>query len=475
MHELHASALRKDARVAEGKRLLLEALSERQALLTGVQPPREDLKRSYAEALAAFADIRGGSTFFPYLASGFGGGPFVELADGSVKFDFITGIGVHYFGHGHPDLVEASLDAALDSTLMQGNLQQSEHSAELFRLLLAGANRKGAGFRYCFLTSSGAMANENALKMIFQKRSPASRVLAFEGCFMGRSLALSQITDKAAYREGLPLNLQVDYVPFFEAGDPEGSTSRALAALEKHLKRYPQSHAAMCFELVQGEGGYYAGRKDFFETLMRRLRQAGIAVFVDEIQTFGRMPELFAFQHFGLDEYVDVVSLGKMTQACATLIREEFKPGPGLVSQTFTASTGAIAAARVIVKSLMEEGYLGEKGKIRKLNLHMTRKLEDLAKRYPSLVEGPYGLGAMIAFTPLGGDADKVKRFLTLLFEKGVIAFSAGAAPARARFLMPVGAVEEKHIDEVMVLVEAALLETADMNKKSDAKNTSPS
>ncbi len=465
MGELHAAALRNDPRVAEGKRLLLAALAERQSLLQGIKPPQDALKRDYAEALKSFSDLRGGATFYPYLASGFGSGPFVELGDGSVKYDFITGIGVHYFGHGHPDLVEASLDAALDSTLMQGNLQQSARSHELFRLLVDGANRHGAKMRHCFLTSSGAMANENALKLIFQKRHPAVRILAFEGCFMGRSLALSQITDKAAYRQGLPANLQVDYLPFFDAKDPKGSTSRALAVLEKYLKRYPQNHAAMCFELVQGEGGYYPGHRDFFEALMRRLKQEGISIFVDEIQTFGRMPELFAFQHFGLDEYVDVVTLGKMTQACATLVREEYKPGPGLISQTFTASTGAIAAACVIVKSLIEEGYLGEKGKIQRLHHRMTDKLKDIAKRHPGLVEGPYGLGAMIAFTPLGGDAEKVKRFLILLFEKGVIAFSAGASPARARFLMPMGAVEEKHIDEVMALTEAALLAIAEEDK----------
>ena len=69
---------------------------------------------------------------------------------------------------------------------MQGNLQQNVETESLVRTLLDAANRKGAFFKHCFLTTSGAMANENALKLIFQKKSPASRILAFEGCFAGR-------------------------------------------------------------------------------------------------------------------------------------------------------------------------------------------------------------------------------------------------------------------------------------------------
>jgi 4-aminobutyrate aminotransferase-like enzyme len=103
------------------------------------------------------------------------------------------------------------------------------------------------------------MANENALKIAFQKNAPASRVLAFEGGFCGRTLALSQITDRPAYRDGLPPTLAVDYVPFFDPGDPPGSTDRALGALRSHLSRHPAQHAAMVLELVLGEGGFYPG------------------------------------------------------------------------------------------------------------------------------------------------------------------------------------------------------------------------
>ena len=48
------------------------------------------------------------------------------------------------------------------------------------------------------------MANENGLKLLFHHSPGKNRILAFEQCFMGRSITLAQITDKAMYRRGYP-------------------------------------------------------------------------------------------------------------------------------------------------------------------------------------------------------------------------------------------------------------------------------
>lgn len=458
MGGLAAKALAKDPRVTEAKRLLREALAAHQAGLTGIRPPHPTLVKDYGETLERFAALRGAPLYYPYLGSGFGRGALVELADGSVKYDFITGIGVHYLGHNHPSLLDAGVDAALENTVMQGNLQQNTASETLLRRLIDSANRRGARLAHGFLTSSGAMANENALKALFQKKQPAHRILAFEHCFAGRTLALSQVTDKAAYRQGLPPTVTVDYVPFFDEARPAESTAGAVAALKAHLGRHPGAHACMIFELIQGEGaGYLAGDAAFFRALMTELRKARVAILMDEIQTFGRTSELFAYQHYGLDEFVDAVTLGKLTQVCATLVTAEYQPKPGLVSQTFTAPSVAIRSAQVILETIEADGLLGKDGKIMRLSRHFVGKLRDLAARKPALAAGPFGQGGMIAFTPLGGDPDLTGRFLRKLFDAGVIGFIAGGKPARARFLLPVGAVEEKDIDAVFPIIEATL------------------
>jgi acetylornithine aminotransferase len=301
------------------------------------------------------------------------------------------------------------------------------------------------------------MANENALKLIFQKKSPASRILAFEHAFAGRSLALSQITDKPQYRAGLPATLCVDYVPFFDAAHPKESTARAVAVLKSHLARFPKQHAAMHMELIIGEGGYLPGDREFFVALMETLKSAGVAIFVDEIQTFGRTTEPFAFQHFGLDAFVDVVTVGKLTQVCATLFSTDYKPQPGLVSQTFTGSTSSIFAARYILDTLLNGGYFGKDGRIARLSTRFVDRLKAIAQRHPDWLRGPFGAGAMVAMTVRDGSEATSKKFLHALFEAGVIGFIAGENPTRVRFLIPFGAVADEDIDAVCAIIERTL------------------
>ena len=81
----------------------------------------------------------------------------------------------------------------------------------------------------------------------------------------------------------------------------------AIKVLRGHLARFPRQHAAMFMELVQGERGSYPGCHDFFSRIIEVLRRNDIAVIIDEIQTFARLVRPFAFQHFGLDDRIDIV------------------------------------------------------------------------------------------------------------------------------------------------------------------------
>lgn len=449
-----AGALRSDARIHEAKKLILEALAEHQKKITGIKTADPKLKVPYETLIASFEEKRGGKLWFPFIGSGIGRGALVELLDGSVKYDFICGIGVHYWGHSHPNLITSSIDAAISDTIMEGNLQQNSDAIELVDLLT-----RSSKLDHCFLTSSGAMANENAFKIAMQKNHPATRILAFERGFAGRTMNLSQVTDKPAFREWLPLNLFVDYVPFYDETRPEESTAQAVEALKKYIARYPKQHALMIFELVQGEGGFYPGSKSFFEALMRILKENHIAILADEVQTFGRTSQLFAYQHFGLEEYVDIVTIGKLSQVCATLFRKEYNPRPGLLSQTYTGSVAAIHAAKEIIQGLLRDHFFGEKGKIVLMHNHFEEKLKAIAKKYPKLIKGPFGIGAMIAFTPYKGESEKASHLARALFDNGVMSFIAGANPTRIRMLIPAGVVTAQDINVVCDIIEKTLVE----------------
>ena len=445
--KLAAVGLADDPRIAQAKRLILEAVAEHAAPLVGIAEPIQSLVADYRAMLDEYSGLRGGKVYFPYLGSGIGNGPFVELADGSVKLDLISGIGVHGYGHSHPKLIEAGIDAALCDTVMQGNLQANPSIVDTSRLLVDLAKESGSSISHCFLTTSGAMANENSLKLAFQKNAPANRIVAFTHCFAGRTLALAQLTDKAAYRQGLPDTIAVDYIPFFDEAAPERSTEVAVNHFKYYLKRHPGKYAAIWLELIQGEGGYYSGQTEFFRQLMTVARDNRVAVIADEVQTFGRTSRPYAFQHFGLDDLIDIVTIGKITQVCATLFTDQYKPQPGLISQTFTGSNMTILAANAILQGLVDAGHFGDNGKNMSLHQHFADRLQSLSKKHEGCISGPFGIGGMIAFTAFDGSSKQTNELIDRLYVAGLMSFMAGGNPSRVRFLLPLGCAENSHID----------------------------
>lgn len=454
---LRADKLHNDPRVQQAQELLLAALKDAQAGIDGVRPPQPELKERFAQLLERLAVARGGASYFPYLGSGIGNGPWVELADGSVKLDFIAGIGVHGLGHSHHKLLQSGVLAALEDTVMQGNLQQHRPSLEVCERLLKLATATGASLQHCLLSTSGAMANENSLKIAFHNRAPADRILAFDNCFAGRSIAMAQLTDRPQYRTGLPTAIAVDYIPPIDPEHSPESIERSLAALDRHLRRHPGKYAALWLELVSGEGGYYPGCAEHFEKLIHRAKEDNVLIIADEVQTFSRLSRPFAFQHFGLDKLVDIVTIGKITQLCATFYSEALKPKGPLLSQTFTAASSSIAAALVVLDELEAMKCFGPDGENMKRHTYFAGKLQELIAKYPGKLSGPHGCGMMVAFTPGDGSYEVANTMVHRLFDAGLMSFVAGSNPSRIRFLPPPGVTTREHIDAAIAILDSVL------------------
>jgi acetylornithine aminotransferase len=407
---------------------------------------------AYERALREIGRLRGRPLAQPILLGPHGAGARVRLADGRMLLDFIGGIGVYAFGHGDRDLLRAAATAAAADTVFQGHLAPGPEYLRLSRALVRHA---GPHLRHCWLSVSGAMANENALKLVFQKHAPADRILAFEGGFAGRTTALAEITDKPGFREGVPLRGSVAYVPFHDPSRRD-SGNASLAALDAHLARWPGRFAAMLFELVQGEGGIRPAPREFFLPLMQRCRAAGVAVWVDEVQTFARTGQLFAFQTLGLGELVDLVTVGKTLQGSAVLFRRAYAPKPGLVAGTFAGSTVGMAVGARIIERLEREGWLGPEGGVAELGRRIARRFAALRRRLPRAVGEHAGIGAMHAFVAFDGSpavADLVQRRAV---EEGLLVFGAGAKPSRIRLLPPLNVTDEE-LDAGFAMLEKAL------------------
>ena len=319
------SALHSSPAIDAAIRAIRTEVEAKQRELTGARPAHAALKETLSGWLARATDVRGRGPLYPYLGSGIGNGALVELIDGSVKWDLINGIGVHMFGHGDPELIEASVRGSISDLVMQGNLQYNPEAIE-FGEFLAREAARSSRLKHCFITNSGCMANEAALKVCQQKTNAAPRIIAFADCFMGRSTTMSQIGDTAAYRQGIAQNILVDYLPFYDPEMGQRSIDMTVWHLEQLIHRYPGQHCCLIAELVQGEGGFNTAPREFFVKLFEAAKKAGIPIWDDEVQTFGRTESMFCFERLNLGEYIDVVTIGKITQACACLYTADFNP-----------------------------------------------------------------------------------------------------------------------------------------------------
>jgi len=401
--------------------------------------------------------LRGRPLFYPALFSGLGNGPLAELVDGSIKYDFITGVGTHFFGHSDLDLISAALKAASQDVVMQGNLQMGIEQRDFLQSLLKmSASRLAHGW----LALSGSCANDNALKIIRQKKSPAYKVIAFKNCFHGRTVMMAEITDNEAYRKGLHRYGDVFYVPFFDPHE-QSSIQVSETQLKQILTQHRNEIACFAFELVQGEGGFHAAPRAFFARLMDICREAGIAIWMDEVQTVGRTGELFAFQKLDLGTYVDVVTVGKMLQNCATLYTDEFNPQPGLLAGTFCGSTVSLAVGSRILERLKEEKFFGKQGKIAQLEKWAVDGLKGLQKKVgEAAISNISAVGAMISWQYRGGGLDETKQFILKAFEEGVMFFYCGRGPYKIRFLLPAGALQESEYLKALKILERVIQKT---------------
>lgn len=394
-----------------------------------ITPPQKELEKDYKELVQKTGELRGRGLIYPYMGSGRGKGVYVELLDGSIKMDLLGGVGVQILGHSHPEIQEALREASPSNILMQGHLLLNKEYLDLSQKLVDLAG-KHSRLKYVWLTTSGSMANENALKMIRQKNTPRRKILAFEQAFAGRTTLMSEITANPKVKEDLPVYNEVLRIPFYDPENPE----KSLKVLKSHLEKEAHNICAFIFEIVLGEGGYKSAPSDFFISLFEECRKHNIAIWADEVQTFLRTGSFFAFEKWGLGSYIDVCTIGKGLQLAGTFFTSEYKPRPGLVAGTFSASTPSLIAGQKVLETL-EKNYIGKGGIISEIQKQFINLFEELKGK--SLIKDYDVFGLMAAFTLLDSSPQNTQKFLKKLFYNGVIALSCGRPLVRVRFLIP--------------------------------------
>lgn len=442
----------------QGLQLLLEALEEAQASAPdGVFAPGAP-SSPMRDVLARVGEMRGRGLYFPFLGSGFGKGARVELVDGAWKYDFICAIGPLLFGHADPDLVRTAIEAALTGPPMQGHLEPGPAYRALLETLVEVSAPRLA---HAWLATSGTMANEFACKMIRQKRAPATKIVAFEGNFSGRSTLMQEITDRPGYREGQPTYGEVLYVPFHDPMN-SNSTHRAVDVFKRHLTDHRGEIAALMVEFVQGEGGLNDAPASFFQALFEVAKDEGVAIWADEVQTFARTGELFAYERLDLGDWLDVVTIGKVLQGSAVLFTDAMNPKPGLVSATFAGSTVGMAVGRRIINRLRTQGYLGPSGRFAEIERMALRSFAALRDVHcAGAIDGFGAVGTMAWVRPFGGDSAKVKALVDESYRRGLMLFTCGTRAEKIRMLPPGGVLSDEEWRDAMTIFAGAVNQVA--------------
>jgi acetylornithine/N-succinyldiaminopimelate aminotransferase len=264
-------------------------------------------------------------------------GVFLYDDTGTQYLDLYGGHAVISIGHSHPVYVNALTDQ-LHKIGFYSNAVQNPIQKRLADRLeqLSGC----AGYNL-FMCSSGAEANENALKLASFHTDKAT-VIAFDNSFHGRTSACVAATDNKKIIA--PLNAQ-QQVRFFPLGN--------LELVEETLKSEPV--CAIIIECIQGVGGLDESTTEFYQGLELLCNKYNTILIADEVQSgFGRSGDFFAFQKHGITPHIISMAkgMGNGFPVGGILIHPSIKAAYGLLGTTFggnhLASTATLAVLDVL-------------------------------------------------------------------------------------------------------------------------------
>jgi 4-aminobutyrate aminotransferase len=380
---------------------------------------------------------------YPLVAKS-GRGALVEDVDGNVFLDFAAGIAVVSTGHCHPRVVEAIQKQAAELIHISCTDFYYEGIVKLAERLSAVAPGKEA--KKVYFGNSGTEAIEAAIKLA-RYHTRRDKIIAFQGCFHGRTLgALSLTASKAVQRKGFGALLAgVFHIPYpnsyrcpYGNAAPCACVESATFLEREFFKRMvdPEEVAAIFIEPIQGEGGYLPAPREFMQELQRICRTYGILLVCDEVQSgMGRTGKWWASEHAGVEPDILCVAKGIASgmPLSATIARASLMDWtPGAHASTFGGNPVCVAAA-LATMDLLEEQYIEN---ARKVGAFLMGLMADWPARH-AIVGDVRGKGLMIGVEIVRDQKTKERAgnlrdaIVDMAFEKGVLLLGAGENTVR--------------------------------------------
>lgn len=345
--------------------------------------------------------------------------------------DLYSGHGVISIGHTQPDYV-AKVKEQLDNLSFYSNAIQNPLQVELAEKL---GKMSGLTDFSLFLCSSGAEANENALK-VASFHTNKSRVIAFDNSFHGRTSAAVAVTDNK--KIVAPINAQqvVTFLPLNQ-----------IDLVEAELKK--GDVCAVIIEPIQGVGGLDQGTTEFFQALEKACKANDVVLILDEVQSgYGRSGKFFAFQHHGINP--DIVTtakgMGNGFPIGGVLISPKFQASYGLLGTTFGGSHLACAAGIAVLDVMEKQNLIANTNKISDYFMEAIKQVPEIIK-----VKGR-GLMLGVEF-----DFDVSALRKKMIIEKHI--FTGGANNKNLLRILPPLTINKEAIDTFIIALKESLAE----------------
>ena len=345
--------------------------------------------------------------------------------------DLYSGHGVISIGHTHPDYV-AKIKEQLDNLSFYSNAIQNPLQLELADKL---GKLSGCEEYSLFLCSSGAEANENALKMA-SFHTNKSRVVSFNNAFHGRTSAAVATTDNP--KIVAPINAQqvVTFLPLNE-----------IDLVENELKK--GDVACVIIEPIQGVGGLDMGTTAFFKALEKICATYEVVLILDEVQSgYGRSGKFFAHQHHGIKPDIICMAkgMGNGFPIGGILTSPKFKASYGLLGTTFGGSHLACAAGIAVLDAI-------EKEKLMDNALAIEKYFFEAIKVIPEIIKVK-GRGLMLG-VEFDFDVSALRK--KMIIEKHI--FTGGSSNKNLLRILPPLTITTDAIDTFIVALQESLAE----------------
>ena len=285
--------------------------------------------------------------------------------NGVEYLDLYSGHGVISIGHTQPHYV-AKLKEQLDNIGFYSNAIQNPLQVELAQKL---GELSGYDDYSLFLCSSGAEANENALKLA-SFHNGKSRVIAFDNSFHGRTSAAVAVTDNK--KIVAPINAQqvVTFLPLNQ-----------IDLVETELQK--GDVCTVIIEGIQGVGGLDEGTTEFFQALEKLCKQYEAVLILYEVQSgYGRSGKFFAHQYHNIK--ADIICLAKGMgngfPIGGILIAPHFKASYGLLGTTFGGSHLACAAGIAVLDVIKNEKLMDNVNAVSEYFMKAIQQVPEIIK-----------------------------------------------------------------------------------------------